>query len=112
MNFRTFMYYCALCGGWAALIAWAVQQVGGMQSIDSPYIRATMIAVVLGVLLAGVIVLLDALMNAVGFARIIRVAICLAVGLVGSAIFGFIGELIHKALAIPTAASSEIWALP
>src|SRR5262245_21442540 len=94
MNFKMFMYYCALCGGWAALITWAVQQAAGLQGSNSfsPFVKTMIIAAILGVLLAFVIGLLDALLNSVGFARIVRVGICLAVGFVGSLIFGAIGE--------------------
>jgi MFS family permease len=56
------------------------------------------IAAILGLLLAGVIGLLDALMNAVGFARMVRVVLCLAVGFVGSIIAGGIGEMIFAAV--------------
>jgi MFS family permease len=97
MNFKMFMYYCALCGGWAALITWALQQAAGMQSSGmSPVMKTIIIAALLGVLLAGVIGLLDALMNAVGFARVVRIVICLAVGFVGSLAGGGIGELIFQ----------------
>ncbi len=95
MNFKMFMYYCALCGGWAALITWAIQQAAGMQTwTGSTVMKSVIIAAILGILLAGVIGLLDALMNAVGFARMVRVVICLAVGFVGSLAGGGIGELI------------------
>src|SRR5262249_27663349 len=101
MNFKIFMYYCALCGGWAALITWALQQAAGLQSPDnsmSPVVKTMVIGTLLGVLLAGVIGLLDAMLNAVGFARIVRVVICLAVGFVGSLVMSGIGELVHKAM--------------
>jgi hypothetical protein len=103
MNFKMFMYYCALCGGWAALITWALQQAAGMQGplwADKPVMKSIIIACILGILLAGVIGLLDALMNAVGFARFIRVIICLAVGFVGSLLGGGIGELIFMAVKV------------
>lgn len=101
MNFKIFMYYCALCGGWAALITWALQQAAGLQSPDnsmSPVVKTMVIGTLLGLLLAGVIGLLDAMLNAVGFARIVRVIICLAVGFVGSIVVSGIGELVHKAM--------------
>jgi len=92
MNFKIFMYYCALCGGWAALITWALQQAAGMQNSDySPFVKTMIIGTLLGVLLAGVIGLLDAMLNAVGFARIVRVIICLAVGFVGSLVMSGVG---------------------
>jgi hypothetical protein len=114
MNFKSFMYYCAICGGWAALIAWALQQAAGMQSPRSPldvYMKSAFIGALLGVLVAGVVGLLDALMNAVGFARVARVMICLAVGFIGSFVFAYIGERIHKALEVGTVPSSQIVAM-
>jgi len=101
MNFKTFMYYCAVCGGWAALLAWAIQQALGFQDDDNlmdAFVKSTLIAGILGLLLAGVIGLLDAMLNAVGFARVVRVIICVAVGLVASLVMGAIGELIHIVL--------------
>lgn len=95
------MYYCAVCGGWAALICWALQQAAGLQDNNmSVFFKTVTIAALLGVLLAFIIGLLDALLNAVGFARIVRVMICVAVGLVGSIVAGAIGELIHQAVNI------------
>jgi hypothetical protein len=108
MNFKSFMYYCAICGGWAALITWALQQAAGLQDrtnphflvfpITSVYFKSAIIALLLGFLLAGVIGMLDAILNAVGFARLVRVIICLAIGVVGGAIFGAIGEGILQAI--------------
>ena len=34
MSFRLFIYYCALCGGWAAFLAWAVVQASGIRDVD------------------------------------------------------------------------------
>lgn len=103
MNFKTFMYYCAVCGGWAALLAWAIQQALGFQSQNNamnPFVKTTLIAGILGLLLAGVIGMLDAMLNAVGFARVVRIIICIAVGLVGSLIMGAVGEGIRQAVRV------------
>lgn len=98
MNFKGFMYYCALCGGWAALLVWGIQQFTGMQNIDNALFKSVIIGALLGLLLAAVIGLLDALLNTVGFTRIVRVLICVAVGFIGSAAGAFIGELVNKAI--------------
>ncbi len=29
MSFKLFIYYCALCGGWAAFLSWGVAQGSG-----------------------------------------------------------------------------------
>jgi hypothetical protein len=121
MNFKMFMYYCAICGGWAALIAWALQQFAGMQNDKSYWAahevqKSAVIACLLGLLVAGIIGLLDALLNSVGFSRVVRLVICLAVGFVGSLIAGGIGELLRQALQLPPTnprnPTSQIWAMP
>src|SRR6202011_4335549 len=66
MSFKLFIYYCALCGGWAAFLCWAVAQGSGIRDIQSEYGRAALIAAVLGLLVAGGIGMVDAILNAVG----------------------------------------------
>jgi hypothetical protein len=102
MNFKTFIYYCAICGGWAALLTWALQQAAGMQSVDGffsdkPMMKSAVIGGLLGLLLGGVIGMLDAILNSVGFQRIMRVGICLILGLAGGFISAFIGEGLFRA---------------
>lgn len=93
MSFKTFIYYCALCGGWAALFTWAFAFFGNLKSISSnDYIQTAIVASVLGLLLAGVVGALDALLNANGFVRIIRVMVCLFVGFLGSILAGLVGQ--------------------
>jgi hypothetical protein len=96
MSFKTFIYYCALCGGWAALFTWALTVFGGLQDIsflqDSVYLQTALVGGLLGLLLAGVIGALDALLNSVGFVRIPRVVLCIVVGLIGSVVAGLIGQ--------------------
>jgi hypothetical protein len=103
MNFKSFMYYCALCGGWAALIAWGLQYAAGMQAQEwqlQPVKHAIIVGAIVGILLAGVIGLLDALMNAVGFSRIIRVIICLGIGFLGSIVGSWIGQLLFESMKV------------
>jgi len=96
MNFKNFIYYCALCGAWAALFAWLIAEVMGQNEASTSDREAIMksatVAAILGLLLASVIGFLDALMNATGFQRIVRVFVCLLVGLVGSLAGGALGE--------------------
>lgn len=30
MSFKNFIYYCAICGGWAAFLAWGVTEMMGL----------------------------------------------------------------------------------
>jgi hypothetical protein len=96
MSFRLFIYYCALGGGWAALLAWLTVRLAGLMAFESALLSTSMIAAVVGLLLAGVVGSLDALLNAGGGQRLIRVLVCLAVGLAGGLVGGFVGELLNQ----------------
>ncbi len=99
MSFRGFIYYCAVCGGWAAFLAWALVLAGHVSAVGSPVLRTTLTAAVLGLLLGAAVGAVDAVQNAVGRQRSVRVGLCAAVGLVGGALSGLIGEALHTALA-------------
>lgn len=101
MSFRLFIYYCAVCGGWAAFLAWCVVQGIGFRGIANLYLRATLIAGVLGMFVAAAIGAVDALLNAVGSQRYVRIGICLAIGLFGGMLGGFFGEFLHSILHLP-----------
>jgi MFS family permease len=96
MSFRLFIYYCAVCGGWAAFLAWGIAQVIGFRSISNLYLRVTLIAGVLGMFVAAAVGAVDALLNAVGSQRYVRIGICLGIGLFGGMLGGFVGELLHS----------------
>jgi len=95
MNFKSFIYYCAICGGWAAFIAWAAVTFTRVHGIQSELIQTGIIAAVLGLMVAGVIGLLDALLNSVGAQRMVRVLFCMAIGFFGSMIGGIIGQALY-----------------
>jgi hypothetical protein len=101
MSFRLFVYYCALLGGWAAFLSWGIAQGLGIRSIDNAYLRAILIAAVLGVLVAGAVGLVDALLNATGKQRLVRVFICLGIGLVGGMFGGLVGQFLSSMLHAP-----------
>src|SRR5262245_14504670 len=102
MSFKTFIYYCALCGGWAALVAWGLAFGLGLTRDEvSQYTSTTLIAGLLGFLLAAVIGLLDALLNSVGAQRVARVLVALSVGLIGGLLGGLIGEALHQGMQVP-----------
>lgn len=97
MNFKSFIYFCALCGAWAAFFAWGAAELTGATNIKGTsnsniIIKTTLISAFLGLLLAGIIGFLDALMNTTGFSRFVRAFICMGIGLVGSIIGGAIGQ--------------------
>ncbi|MCS6850919.1 MAG: FHA domain-containing protein [Gemmataceae bacterium] len=102
MSFRLFIWYCAMCGGWAAFFAWALVQFLKIDPdhVASPVLRASFIAAILGLMLATSIGLLDALMNSSGVQRLARVGLCLGVGLIGGLVGGFMGEMLRKAFTV------------
>jgi hypothetical protein len=94
MSFRRFVYWCALCGGWAALAGWAVgRRVAG----DNPLGSAGIKGLCLGALIALALGVVDALwVYSLRQVRQVapRVLACLAVGSVGGVVGGVVGQLL------------------
>jgi hypothetical protein len=101
MSFKLFVYYCAVCGGWAALLAWALIQVLGLLALRNDWLSTSLIGSLLGMLLAAAIGSLDALLNGVGWQRFQRVGVCLGIGLLGGFVGGWLGEVLHQGLHLP-----------
>jgi hypothetical protein len=101
MSFKLFVYYCALLGGWAAFVAWAVVQGSGIRDLQSKTLYATLTGAILGTLVAAAIGLLDALLNARPGQRVFRVLLCGMLGLAGGAFGGLVGQLLYGQLGIP-----------
>ena len=101
MSFRLFIYYCALCGGWAAFLTWGLIQ--GIDQVNAPkgYPRAALIAGTLGALVAAAIGFVDAILNASGTQRLVRVLICAGLGLFGGAFGGFVGQILYNYFSVP-----------
>jgi hypothetical protein len=109
MSFKTFIYYCALLGGWGAFLAWLITVLGGVvtrdlggSSVQSPILRTAVIAMLLAFWIAVAIGSLDALLNAVGLARIARVFVCAIVGVAGGFFGGLLGEALHQYAHFPS----------
>jgi FHA domain-containing protein len=98
MSFKTFIYYCAILGGWAGFLAWVVRTFPPFKliNIEADLLRQGAIGAVLGLLVGGLIGLLDALLNTTGFVRVIRFIICAGLGFAGGMIFGMVGEMIRR----------------
>src|ERR1700757_4566799 len=94
MSFKTFIYYCALLGGWGAFFTWAVYQPN--RDIKSLEMRAALCGALLGMFVAAAIGMLDAILNAVGFERILRVGLCGFLGLLGGGIGGLVGQVLNR----------------
>ena len=97
MSFKLFIYYCALCGGWAAFAAWLVLWAVGVAdpNYNNLFLKATLIGGFLGLMVAAGVGAVDAKLNAVGFQRVLRVIVCMGVGLAGGALGGLVGEALH-----------------
>jgi hypothetical protein len=101
MSFRLFIYYCAICGGWAAFLTWGILAATGLRGDINHYLWATLTGGLLGMIVAAAIGAVDALLNAVGFQRIVRVMICTTIGLIGGMFGGIVGEFLHDKLHLP-----------
>jgi len=93
MSFKFFVYYCALCGGWAAFLAWSIAQLLDLRGLGAIGSSAA-IAAVLGFFVAAAVGLVDAILNAIGAQRVVRVLLCAGLGLAGGAVGGLLGGLI------------------
>jgi hypothetical protein len=94
MSFRLFIYYCALCGGWAALVGWAL---GRALAPDGPALKSMVFGLCLGLAVAFGLALLDALWNLTWRqlgALAARAGTALAVGAAGGALGSLLGYLL------------------
>jgi hypothetical protein len=98
MSFRLFIYYCALCGGWAALVGWAVGLV------LSPSNALGMVGIKgmwLGMFIALGLGLVDALWN-LSLTQVhviaMRVGVAVLVGCVAGLLGGVVGQLLFGLL--------------
>jgi hypothetical protein len=100
MSFRLFIYYCALCGGWAAFAGWIVGRALSPSSVTG---RDGIRGMMLGILVALGLSLVDSLWN-LSLRRIgevaMRVGVALLIGGVGGLMGGLIGSLLYSVSAI------------
>src|SRR5437016_1396908 len=98
MSFRLFIYYCALCGAWAALVGWALGRVllGDQSAVgDNPIYAAGIKGLSLGLFVSLVLSGVDAVWN-MSLRRVAAVgARVLAAVLVGS-LGGFAGGVLGQ----------------
>jgi hypothetical protein len=98
MSFRLFIYYCALCGGWAALVGWFVGlYLAPSSALGNVGIRGMW----LGMFIALGLGLVDALWNLSIWQIhliIMRVGVAVMVGCVAGLLGGFIGQLLYGLL--------------
>ncbi|HZT82728.1 MAG TPA: FHA domain-containing protein [Gemmataceae bacterium] len=94
MSFRLFIFYCALCGAWAAFFGWMPGQV--FADSDHPLVSSALMGMSLGLLIALALGIVDALLNSslrqVG-QLLLRVIVAVVVGSFGGVVGGFFGQL-------------------
>src|SRR6478672_7723356 len=101
MSFRRFVWYCAVCGAWSALVGWAlgalVSPSGGTFATD--LIRNAVLGLCLGICVACGLSVLDAFWNLslhqAGQA-ILRVGAALTVGGLGGLLGAALGQLLYR----------------
>src|SRR5262245_32526071 len=97
MSFRLFIYYCALCGGWAAFVGWVLGVLAAPSHVVG---KAGIKGLFLGLMVALGLSLVDAIWN-VGMRQtgkiLGRVSVALVVGAVGRLIGGMTGQLLYQA---------------
>jgi hypothetical protein len=100
MSFRLFIYYCAVCGAWAAFAGWAL---GQRFSPDNLIGKAGIRGLFLGLTVALGLGLVDAIWN-LSVRRagqvLLRVGVALLVGAVGGLIGGMAGELLFQSIRV------------
>jgi hypothetical protein len=95
MTFRLFIFYCSLCGAWAAFVGWAL---GRLPTIPWKPGQVGFQAMCLGLFVALALGLVDVLWNfsirQIG-QLILRVAVVVVVGSMGGLIGGVIGQALY-----------------
>jgi hypothetical protein len=96
MSFRLFIYYCALCGGWAAFVGWVFGRLLAPHN-DLGYVG--IMGLFLGLMVALGLSLVDASWN-VGLRQtgkvMVRVLVALGIGAVGGLIGGMLGQVLYQ----------------
>ena len=93
MSFKLFIYYSAVCGGWAALLGWALGQL--LAPTEGVVLRAAVQGLCLGVFVALGVGLVDSLGNASGRGAgqmLTRGLVVAALGCLGGLLGGLIGQ--------------------
>ncbi len=96
MSFRLFIYYCALCGGWAAFIGW---MFGRMAPEGNDILATGIKGMFLGFFVALGLGLVDALWNLSMTQYIpilLRVGTAVIIGAIGGLLGGSIGEALYQ----------------
>jgi hypothetical protein len=99
MNFRAFIYYCAICGAWCAFISWFPGRLS--EGLDINVAKAGIKGLCLGLFLALGLSTVDSVWNLSlrQFIQIfLRISVAVIVGLIGGMVGGMIGQLLADAM--------------
>ena len=94
MSFRWFIYYCAVCGGCAALIGWVL---GIIPHLGANVMQDALKALCLGLMLGGVLAVIDSLVN-FSWAQIVTAALRVLTAAFFGGVGGFFGGMITGAI--------------
>src|SRR6266478_3088126 len=98
MSFRLFIYYCALCGAWAALAGWGLGRLalrGHEADVESRIAEAGIQGMCLGLFVSLGLSIIDSLWNLPPrrFLQIgMRVGVAVLIGSIGGMMGGVIGQ--------------------
>jgi hypothetical protein len=107
MSFRLFVYYCAVCGAWAAFLGWGLGRVLGPETMESAFARTVMRGLSLGLLLAFGLGLVDAIFSSRGAASaLLRGLFVAAVGFVGGLLGAAVGQGLFSLSSTPLVAET------
>jgi hypothetical protein len=98
MSFRLFVYYCALCGGWAALVGWILGH-SLTHSMTSTLVSNSLMGMFLGLTVAAALGFIDSLWNyslgQIGHI-LTRVGGAVVVGCIGGLLGGLLGQALYS----------------
>jgi hypothetical protein len=99
MSFRLFIYYCAICGAWAAFVGWFLGRGAQISHEEHPYVLEGLKAFLLGLTVALALGLVDAIWN-VPLKRFGTIALrgltAVAIGSIGALVSGVVGEFFQQ----------------
>src|SRR5262245_7782137 len=94
MSFKLFVYYCAVCGAWAAFFGWGF---GKLLAPANAYGSALTHGVALGLLVGLALGLVDALWS-LSSAQVVWVVLRVGSSVLGGCIAGMIGAIVGQFL--------------
>ena len=101
MSFQLFIYYSAVCGGWAALLAAAVVLGLGLPEIRNALLRTMLIGSLLGGFVGLAVGFVDGLLNDRGTDRFLRASLCGVLGVLAGLIGATLGQLLLEYVGLP-----------